>query len=218
MSGLEVLGGISAVIAIIDGSVKVWESARKDLKFSETFKTVGNQLPILRDILQTCHEHFEPIKISLSADAAQGLVKTIENCKRRAEKLDTIFQETIPGEDDQWYERYRKVARRLGKGSKVEELMRAITEDAQNLVNYHTVKSASPALYIKLGEIAEEMESLAPSLPMDEADTQTFHNYSGTQNFSTGSSTQHNNINQGSGTMNNFAGITGNPIFNLGKN
>jgi N-terminal domain on NACHT_NTPase and P-loop NTPases len=64
MSGLEVLGGISAVIAIIDGSVKVWESVRKDLRSSATFETVGNRLPILRDILQTCHEHFEPIKIS----------------------------------------------------------------------------------------------------------------------------------------------------------
>jgi N-terminal domain on NACHT_NTPase and P-loop NTPases len=91
MSGLEVLGGISAVIAIIDGSVKVWESARKDLKFSETFETVGNRLPILRDTLQTCYEHFEPINISLPADAAQGLVKTIDNCKKRAEKLGAIF-------------------------------------------------------------------------------------------------------------------------------
>jgi N-terminal domain on NACHT_NTPase and P-loop NTPases len=76
MAGLEVLGGIGAVIAIIDGSVKVWESARKDLKFSETFETVGNRLPILRDILQPCHEHFEPIKTSLPADTVQGLVKT----------------------------------------------------------------------------------------------------------------------------------------------
>lgn len=91
MSGLEVLGGISAVIAIINGSVKLWESACKDLKFSATFKTVGNRLPILRDILQTCHEHFEPIKISLPADAVQGLVRTVDDCKRKAERLSTIF-------------------------------------------------------------------------------------------------------------------------------
>ena len=70
MSGLKLLGGISAVIAIIDGSVKVWESAHKDLKFSATFKTVGNRLPILRDILQTYHERFEPIKTSLKLDVA----------------------------------------------------------------------------------------------------------------------------------------------------
>jgi hypothetical protein len=44
------------------------------------------------------------------------------------------------------------------------------------------------------------------------------HNYSGTRNISTGNSAQHNNINQGSGTLNNFASITGNSTFNLGKN
>lgn len=218
MSGLEVLGGISAVVAIIDGSVKVWDSTRKDIKFSSTFETVAHRLPILRDTLLTCHQHFEPIKTSLSHDAASSLVKTIDSCKSKAEKLGTIFQETIPGDDDQWYQRYRKVARRLGKGTTVEDLMKAITEDAQNLVNYHAVKSAKPVLSTRLEAIAEEMESLEPSLPVDEADKQMFHNYDGTQNISTGNSTQHNYSNQGSGTMNNFASITGNPTFNLGKN
>lgn len=51
MAGLEVIGGISAVIAIIDGSVQVWQRARKDLNLSETFKTVANRLLILRDTL-----------------------------------------------------------------------------------------------------------------------------------------------------------------------
>jgi dimeric dUTPase (all-alpha-NTP-PPase superfamily) len=80
------------------------------------------------------------------------------------------------------------VAHRLGKGSRVEELMRVITEDAQNLVNYHAVKSASLVLYTKLGEIAEEMVSLALLLPVNEADIQAFNNYDGTQNVNTGSS------------------------------
>jgi N-terminal domain on NACHT_NTPase and P-loop NTPases len=68
---------------------------RKDLKFSETFETVSNRLPILRDILQTCHEHFEPIKTSLPADTVQGLVKTVDNCKRRAEKITTTISELL---------------------------------------------------------------------------------------------------------------------------
>jgi hypothetical protein len=32
MSGLEVIGAISAVIAILDSSIKVYDSAQKDLK------------------------------------------------------------------------------------------------------------------------------------------------------------------------------------------
>ncbi|KAK5548612.1 hypothetical protein LTR46_011963 [Exophiala xenobiotica] len=38
MSGMEVIGAISAVISIIDASIKIYESAQKDSKLSETFK------------------------------------------------------------------------------------------------------------------------------------------------------------------------------------
>ncbi|KAK5947999.1 hypothetical protein OHC33_010983 [Knufia fluminis] len=217
MSGLEVIGGISAVIAIIDSSVQVWKSARKDLKLSETFETVANRLPILRDTLRTCHEHFEPIQTTLPADAAESLLKTVQNCETKAAKLHTIFEETISGENDQWYERYRKVARRLGKGSKVEELMQSITEDAQSLVNYHTVKSASPELCMKLEEIVTTMQSVEPSLPNDDIASQTFNAYGGPQNVSTGQSTQYNSSNTGSGETHNYGGIEGNPVFNFGK-
>lgn len=182
MAGLEVIGGISAVIAIIDGSVNVWKSARKDLKLSETFETVANRLPILRDTLQTCHQHFQPVQATLPVDAAESLLKTVQSCKTKAVKLRTIFEETIAGENDQWYERYRKVARRLGKGSKVEELMQSITEDAQNLVNYHVVKSASPELCMKLEQIVTDMQAVEPSLSSDDIASQTFNAYGGPQN------------------------------------
>jgi hypothetical protein len=57
MSGVEVIGAISAVIGILDASVKIYNSAQKDLKLSETFEAVGNRLPILLDTLQTCESH-----------------------------------------------------------------------------------------------------------------------------------------------------------------
>ena len=208
MSGLEVISGISAVIAMIDGSVQIWKSARKDLQLSETFETVVNRLPILRDTLQTCHEHFEPIQTTLPADAAGNLLKTIDSCETKAAKLRTIFEETIAGENDQWYERYRKVARRLGKGSKVEELMKSVSEDAQNLVNYHAVKSANPELCMKLEEIVTAMQSVEPSLPNDDIASQTFNAYGGPQNVSTGQSTQYNSSNTGSGETHNYGGIS----------
>lgn len=217
MSGLEVIGGISAVITIIDRSVEVWNNAKKDLKLSETLKTVANRLPILRDTLQTCREHLEPIQGTLPGDAAEGLSKTLKGCETKAEKLHTIFKETIAGEDDEWYEKYRKVARRLGKGSKVEELMKSMTEDTQNLVNYHLVKSVKPELCGRLEELLKEMESVEPSLPSDDATTQTFNAYGGPQYVSSGSSKQYNSLNTGSGETHNYGGIQGNPTFNFGK-
>jgi len=44
-----------------------------------------------------------------------------------------------------------------------------------------------------------------------------FNTDGGAQNVSTGSSMQHNNVNQSSATMNNFTSIRGTPTFNLGK-
>jgi len=86
-----VIGGISAVIGITDASVKVWKGARKDLKLSETFETVANRLPVLRDTLQTCYEHLEPVQNTLPADTADSLSKTVNSCKSKAEKLHTVF-------------------------------------------------------------------------------------------------------------------------------
>ena len=163
MSGLEVLGGISAVIGIIDGSLKVWDRVHKDLKLGATFEIVDNRLPILRELLATCRTNFEPIANDIPADTARALLKSVKSCRSKADELKVIFEETIPSRGEQWYERYSKVARRLGKGNKVEELLKAIAEDTQNLVNYHAVKSASPSLYAKLEDFVNGMNSLKPS-------------------------------------------------------
>jgi len=42
----------------------------------------------------------------------------------------------------------------------VEELIQLITDDTQNLVNYHAVKSASLGLYAILEEIIVEIKSV----------------------------------------------------------
>lgn len=152
MSGLEVIGGISAIIGIIDACIKAWKGVRKDLNFPKTFETVANQLPILRETLQICQDNLEPIKSTIPADAAEALLKTVESCKVRIEQLREIF-ESISGRYDKWYQRYREALRQPGKANRVEELMRFIIQDGQNLVNYHVVKSVTPDLYAKLEKI-----------------------------------------------------------------
>ena len=144
MSGLEVIGAISAVISIIDASIKIYDSAQKDLKLSDTFHVVGRRLPIIRDTLETCKSHLQPIQDSLPADVCEALEKTLEGCDEKAGKLRQIFEKVLPGGNDGWEKRYIKVVKRLGQGNKVEELMVSITEDVQLVVNHHAVKSAKP--------------------------------------------------------------------------
>jgi hypothetical protein len=218
MSGLEVIGGIGAVAGIIGGAVQLWQGARKDIKFSETFATVAAQLPILRDTLQTCRDQLEPLQDTLPSDAVASLLSAIDSCKSKAANLQQVFRETIPTEDSTWYQRYRQVLRRLGKGNKVEELMRSIIEETQLLVNYHAVKSARPDLSTTLEKIKSKLESMGPSISSNEELIQTFNTWGGQQNVSTGDSTQYISSNTGSGTTHNYGGIQGNPTFQLGKN
>ena len=217
MSGLEVVGGIGAIIGIIDASIKAWDNARKDLKLNKTYETVVNRLPILRQTLETCQTNFERIANDIPAGAAQDLLDSIKSCESKADKLNTIFEETIPSEGEQWYERYRKVSRRLGKGSKVEELLKAITEDTQALVNYHAVKSASPNLAAKLEDVIKEMGSLEPSLPSEEEEEEgkkSFYSNGGEQYVHTGSGMM--KVNKSSGYIGEYSG-SGNPNFHFGK-
>ncbi|KAK5263058.1 hypothetical protein LTR96_011509 [Exophiala xenobiotica] len=204
MSGMEVIGAISAVISIIDASIKIYESAQKDLKLSEAFKIVGSRLPILLDTLQTCKSHLQPIRDSLPADVCEALEKILEACDERAGKLRQIFEKVLPGEHDAWEKRYVKVVKRFGKGNKVEELMVSITEDVQLVVNHHAVKSAKPEQMAELEKIVKEMKSVRPSLPEEESSGMAFNSQRGAQT---------NNVNAGNGQQINNNAAVGRQYF-----
>lgn len=207
MSGLEVIGAISAVISIIDASIKLYDSAQKDLKLSETFKTVANRLPILLNTLQTCNDHLRPIQDFLPVDVCEALEKILEACDEKAGKLRQIFEKVLPGENDAWEKRYVKVVKRFGKGNKVEELMVSITEDVQLVVNHHAVKSAKPGQMAELENIVKEMKSVQSSVPEDDGPGMAFNSQGGAQT---------NNINSGSGQQINNNAPVG--TQNYGKN
>jgi hypothetical protein len=50
----EVIGVLSAVIALVETSIKIYDSAQKDINISETFKVVRRRLPVILDTLATC--------------------------------------------------------------------------------------------------------------------------------------------------------------------
>lgn len=208
MSGLELIGGISAIIGIIDASIKIYDRARKDLKLSESFQAVGRRLPIILDTLQTCKNHLQPISATIPVDACEALEKILEACDENARKMREIFGKVLPGENDAWEKRYLKIVQRLGKGNKVEELMASITEDVQLVVNNHAVKSAKPEQNAELENIIKEMKSVQPSIPEEESRVMTFKSDGGPQT---------NNVNYGSGQQINNNASVGTQNFNSGK-
>ncbi|KAK6814280.1 hypothetical protein RU639_010070 [Aspergillus parasiticus] len=109
MSGLEVIGSISAVISLIDASVKIYDSTRKDIKLSKIFDTVKRTLSLILDILKIYKSNLEPSKSTMSEDACKVLEKTVDFCREKAEKLREIFDKTMSDEKDMWEKRYFKV-------------------------------------------------------------------------------------------------------------
>lgn len=204
MSGPEVIGAISSVIAIIDASINVYDSAHKDLKLSETFKTVRSRLPILLDILNKCENDLQPIKDSLPADVCEGLENTLATCHETVGKLRAVFENVLPGPTDTWQQRYTKHAKRFGKGNKVEELMLRITKGIQLVVNHHAVKSTGPDQMRVLDDIIREMKSMQPSSDGEESSGMIFNSDGGAQT---------NNVNTGSGQQVNNNAAVGTQTF-----
>lgn len=179
MSGAEVIGVISATIAIIDATIKTYGNIKKDMKLPKAFQIVGQRLPLLLDTLQTCNTRLEPIKNSMSADVCHALDHTLEECEEKARKLREIFEKVIPSDTDAWEKRYLKVVKRLGKGSKVEELMLSITEDIQIVVNHQAVKSVKPEQNIELSNIITEMKAVESSVQEESGSGMTFNSAGG---------------------------------------
>jgi hypothetical protein len=208
MSGLEVIGGISAIITLLDASIKVYDSARNGMKLPETFESVQRRLPVILHILQACENNLESGKVSTSSDVYEALENILDSCSENARKLREIFEMVIPGERDTWEKRYAKVIRRLGKGNKVEELMVSLTQDVQLVVNHHAVNSATPEQNVELDHILKEMKSVRSSTSEGEHTALAFHSGGGAQT---------NNVNSGNGQQINNNSHVGTQNFHSGK-
>lgn len=100
MTGLEVIGGISATITLLDASIKIYDSAKNDIELPKTFDVVRSRLPVILYTIQMCKDDLEPFKHSMPSDACVTLEQTIKACDANAVKLKDIFEQVIPGDKD----------------------------------------------------------------------------------------------------------------------
>ncbi|MCJ1476741.1 hypothetical protein MMC13_005410 [Lambiella insularis] len=203
MSGLEVIGGISAVIAIVETCVKIYNGARKDLKLSDTFRAVARRLPVLVDTFNICKSHLNFRTSQLTKDVCAALESILENCEGKAQNLRSIFEKVILHEADGWEQRYIKIVRRLGKGNKVEEFMKSITEDVQHVVNHEAVQSVRPEQSQQLDSILRDLRGLESSTADDD------------KPLSAHSINERQYINRSEGQQFNYENMTGTQHFDF---
>ena len=207
MSGIAeaeaIIGLISAIIAIIDAAKRVYDAASDATGLPEAFREVAQRLPLVKVTLLTVEREADAGHWDASRSAA--VKKTLESSQTKSTKLEKIFKDVIPGETASRIDRYVAAARTLGKGSRVETLMKGILDD-MSLVAGNQVAGLSEAI----AAISELKPSLtAEQLP--EQDVGYSHSGSGDINHVEGNQY----VNKGAGKQYNFGTVT---TLNLGEN
>lgn len=164
MSGAEVIGIISGIIAIVDATAKVYNAANDALGLPEAFRDIVIRLPLVRKTLQTVSRNLN--NTNPDEEYCKAIKPVLERCENRATQLDKIFKSVVPQADASRMERYVHAVRTLGKGDTVETLMKGILEDVQLLTSNRVAElptETSVAAVIR--EAIEEVSAIPTSLP-----------------------------------------------------
>lgn len=159
MSGLEIIGGISAVAGILGDVYDIWQKLKKDQTIDERFEETAGEIPVLQSLIEKCHEHLKEGVEKLKKEQLDNIALVVGNCKKKAEKLKEIFDQAVTQEGNSGTERLRKWFKRVGKGDEVQDLIAIIGRQAQVLASYDIVSSSDPNLRSKLDNIVQKMEA-----------------------------------------------------------
>ncbi|KAL8793856.1 MAG: hypothetical protein Q9195_003582 [Heterodermia aff. obscurata] len=166
MSGTEafaVLGIISSIITIVTNIKKVHDAATDRRGLPKTFREAVGKLSIVETTLNSAKQPFE--KGEVDEASCQAVIQIVEACQLKVQKLDSIIQKTIPGDGASRLERYRKSVKVLGKGNKVEDLMKAILEDVQLLAGEHCMRVATASQQTGISKAITDISALPSSVP-----------------------------------------------------
>jgi hypothetical protein len=183
MSGAEaiaVLGVISSIISIVDGTKQVFDAATNAEGLPEAFREVAGRLPIVTNILDKSKQHIR--EADVSDDSCKGVKHIVDACQDKAKKLDHLFHKVIPGDSASRRERYFSAVKTLGKGNEVEKLMKGMLEDIQLLACERGIKIATKVQQEQIAKAITEVAAVPLSVPEDAASFTANYSGSGTQN------------------------------------
>ncbi|KAK0731912.1 quinon protein alcohol dehydrogenase-like superfamily [Lasiosphaeris hirsuta] len=164
MSGAEVIGIISGVIAIIDATAKIYNAAKDASGLPEAFRDIATRLPLVCKTLQTVSRNLN--NTIPDEECYEAIKPVLQRCESRATQLEKIFTDVIPQADASRMERYALAALTWGKGDTVESLMKGILEDVQLLTSNRVAELPTQTNIVAvIREAIEEVSAIPPSLP-----------------------------------------------------
>jgi hypothetical protein len=165
MSGAEailVVGVISSIISIVDGTKQVYDAATNAESLPEAFREVAVRLPIVANILSSAKQHID--NGDVDEKACKGVKQVVEACEKKAKTLDDLFRQVIPADGASRRKIYLSAVKTLGKGNQVESLMKGMLEDIQLLASEHGMQIGTKTEQEQLAKaITEAFRELVPS-------------------------------------------------------
>lgn len=166
MSGAEAVlavGLISSIVAIVDGTKQVFEAAKKTHGLPDAFREVAGRLPIVWNILNSIKQYAEDGYIDEASCA--GVKAVVDLCGEKAKTLEELFHKVIPEAGSSRKKRYLSAVKTLGKGSRVEVLMKGMLEDLQLLAFNHGIRTVSRTQTQEITRAISEVSAIPPSVP-----------------------------------------------------
>ncbi|OAL48442.1 SesA protein [Pyrenochaeta sp. DS3sAY3a] len=157
-----IIGLVSGVIAIVDGIKKVYDAAGDAEGLPAAFRSVAERLPLIRETLKVVEEQLRTA--TMDKDSYAAIKSSVERAKVKAEQLDTIFEKCVPSADSSRYDRYVAALRTLGKGHKVEILMKELLESVQDIANHRAITAVTAEHITKLVEAINNVSAIEPSV------------------------------------------------------
>ena len=158
MSGAEVIGLISAIISIVDASLKVYNAVRDVSGLPPAIRDVASRLPLIQGSLQSAMDGIAEDS-QHSEQSFEDMKTCLKSCHQKAQALEEAFRDLLPPPDAKGTERVLKAIRATKQGSKIQGLERGIVKDLQVLTANHAIRSATRAQMKELIESVERLEA-----------------------------------------------------------
>ena len=146
----EVIGTISAVISLVEGTAAAIRTIKKIRDLPKAFIEVEKKLPLVKAILNQTRNELDNSR-AIEPNIKKALKKIIKECLENADKLHDIIEDLTEkckiheGETDVLWktakEVYKKILQGI-KGHRVEILMKDLMKNLQLLVDTETLRYA----------------------------------------------------------------------------
>ncbi|KAM6535843.1 hypothetical protein FALCPG4_005377 [Fusarium falciforme] len=193
MALAEVTGVISAIITIIEASIKIYRTAADASDIPQSFRDAASRLPLVQDTLKLATDGFA--EDALDPQSYVSLSAVLDKCTDRVAVLLDIFQLVIVPARASRAERYLRALKTIPQAEKVESLMEGIMVDLQLLATNHAVKAATRKQMERLiSKIEVDHEPCHPPIILKNwgSGRQFVHNGTGHQNVASDTATQIN--------------------------